>query len=300
MRFNKVDLNLFVVFDVIYSERNLTRAADVLCLTQPTVSNALSRLRKTFNDQLFVRTPGGMAPTPVANNIVGQVRQALQLLDASVQEGDHFSASTSDRVFRVSMNDMAESALLPSLMDLLSEEAPGMRLESYYTRRRDLATALSSGQLELAIDIPAAANADICHQPLFSERYVCVVREDHPLLKGKRKLSLQQYLQLGHIHVSSRRRGMGLVDVELNKMGHQRNIQVRLQHYLVVSEIVRRTDLALTVPSHWVHKPGLKVLQLPFTVPELEWHLLWHKSADGDQANRWLREKVIALTGESR
>jgi len=126
------------------------------------------------------------------------------------------------------------------------------------------------------------------------------VREDHPLLKGKRKLSLQQYLQLGHIHVSSRRRGMGLVDVELNKMGHQRNIQVRLQHYLVVSEIVRRTDLALTVPSHWVRKPGMKVLQLPFTVPELEWHLLWHKSADGDQANRWLREKVIALTGESR
>ena len=89
---------------------------------------------------------------------------------------------------------------------------------------------------------------------------------------------------------------MGLVDVELNKLGYQRRISVRVQHYLVVSEIVRRTDLALTVPSHWVHEPGLKVLELPFDVPELEWHLLWHNSADGDQANRWLREKVIALS----
>jgi DNA-binding transcriptional LysR family regulator len=300
MRANKVDLNLFVVFDVIYRERNLTRAAQVLCLTQPTVSNALSRLRKTFNDQLFVRTPQGMAPTPVANNIVGQVRQALQLLDASVQAGDQFSAASSERVFRMSMNDRAESALLPRLMDTLSHEAPGMRLESYYTRRRELATALSSGQLELAIDIPAAANADICHQPLFCERYVCVVRDSHTLLQNRRKLTLEQYLQLGHIHVSSRRQGLGLVDIELNKLGHQRNIRVRLQHYLVVSEIVRRTDLALTVPSHWVNRPGLKVFELPFIVPELEWHLLWHKSADGDQANRWLREKVIALSAESR
>ena len=300
MRFNKVDLNLFVVFDVIYTERNLTRAAEVLCLTQPTVSNALSRLRKTFNDQLFVRTPQGMAPTPVANNIVGQVRHALQLLDASVQEGDQFNAATSDRVFRLSMNDMAESALLPRLMDALGQEAPGMRLESYYTRRRDLSTALSSGQLAFAIDIPQAANADICHQPLFYERYVCVVREDHPLLNSRKKLSLEHYLQLGHIHVSSRRRGLGLVDVELNKQGQQRNIRVRLQHYLAVLEIVRCTDLALTVPSHWVNKPGLSVFELPFAVPDLEWHLLWHKSADGDKANRWLREKVIALSGEPR
>lgn len=291
MRLNKVDLNLFVVFDVIYTERNLTRAGEVLCLTQPTVSNALSRLRKTFNDELFVRTPQGMIPTPVTENIIGRVRDALQLLDTSVLEGDEFDPTVSERAFRVSMNDVTEALLLPELMDDLGRLAPHMSVESYYSPRRELPLALSSGQLELAIDITGVANAQLCHAPLFRERYVCVIRPDHPGVGDT--LSLRQYLNLGHIHVSSRRQGQGLVDLELGKMGHQRQIQLRLQHYLVVPEILRRSDLALTVPSHFARKTDLRVLELPFVLPALESYLLWHKSADGDQANRWLRQQII-------
>lgn len=293
MRLNKVDLNLFVVFDVIYTERNLTRAAEVLCLTQPTVSNALSRLRKTFNDELFVRSTQGMIPTPVTENIIGRVREALQLLDTSVLEGDVFNPAESERAFRVSMNDVSEALLLPELMDELGRHAPRMSVESYFTRRRDLPLALSSGQLELAIDIVGTANSQLCRAPLSRERYVCVVRKDHPDIRGS--LSLKQYLSLGHIHVSSRRQGLGVVDLELNKMGYQRQIQLRLQHYMVVSDIVRRSKLALTVPSQWAQKTDLRVLELPFILPALESHLLWHKSADGDQANRWLRERIIEL-----
>ena len=292
MRLNKVDLNLFVVLDVIYSEQNLTRAAEVLCLTQPTVSNALARLRKTFNDELFVRTPQGMVPTPVTENIIVHVREALQLLDTSVTTGDTFDPANSDRAFRVSMNDVTESLLLPELMTGLSRLAPNMTVESYYTRRRDLPLALSSGQLELALDIAEAAEANLCHVPLFNEHYVCLVRENHPVLA--RRFTLRQYLDLGHIHVSSRRRGMGLVDMALNKMGRQRRVRLRLQHYLVAPEIVRTTDLALTVPSHWAARTGLQMLNLPFELPPLASHLLWHKSADGDRANRWLRERIIA------
>ena len=170
--------------------------------------------------------------------------------------------------------------------------APGMSVESYYSRRRDLPVALSSGQLELAIDIAAAADTDLCHQPLFREPYVCAVREDHPEVGNR--LTLEQYLELGHIHVSSRRRGLGLVDLQLNRLGHERRIQLRLQHYLVVPAVVRSTNLALTVPSHWAKRAGMKVLDLPFELPELESHLLWHRSADGDQANRWLRERIVA------
>jgi len=293
MRLNRVDLNLFVVFDVIYNERNLTRAAEVLCLTQPTVSNALSRLRNTFNDELFVRTPQGMVPTPLTENIISRVREALQLLGTSVQEGDSFDPASSDRAFRVSMNDIMESVLLPELLAELGLQAPGMTIESYHSSRRDLGVALSSAQLELAIDIPEAADANLCHQPLFTERYVCAVRDDHPDIGSK--LTLKQYLKLGHIHVSSRRRGRGLVDMELNKMGHQRHIHLRLEHYLVAPDIVRQTDLALTLPSLWAEKTGLKALELPFALPELQSHLIWHRSADGDQANRWLRERIIAL-----
>jgi len=293
MRLKQVDLNLFVVFDVIYSERNLTRAGEVLCLTQPTVSNALSRLRNTFNDELFVRTPQGMVPTPVTENIIGRVREALQLLGNSVLETDSFEPASSDRVFRVSMNDIMEAMLLPPLMAELRLQAPGMTVESYHRSRRDLGVALSSTQLELAIDIPEAADANLCHQPLLKEHYVCAVREDHP--HTGRHLTLKQYLELGHIHVSSRRRGLGFVDMELNKMGLQRNIHLRLEHYLVAPNIVRQTDLALTVPSLWAEMAGLKTLELPLALPELQSHLIWHRSADGDSANRWLREKISAL-----
>ncbi len=297
MRLNKVDLNLFVVFEAIYTERNLTRTAEVLHLTQPTVSNALARLRKTLNDELFVRTPQGMIPTPVAENIIGRVREALQLMGTSLGEADVFDPASSDRAFRISMNDITESLLLPVLLEKLESEAPGMSVESYYTGRRDLALALSSGQLELAIDIADAADPRLCHVPLFSERYVCVVRKNHPTVK--KRLTLEQYLDLGHIHVSSRRRGLGLVDMELNKLGYQRKIQLRLQHYLVAPDIVRRSNLALTVPSHWAQKTDLKVVELPFEPPQLDSHLLWHKSADGDQANQWLRKQIVALINNS-
>ncbi|MFV0476368.1 MAG: LysR family transcriptional regulator [Parahaliea sp.] len=297
MRLNKVDLNLFVVFDVIYRERNLTRSAEVLCVTPSAVSNALARLRKSFNDELFVRTPRAMVPTPVAENIIGRVREALQLLNSSVLEGDHFDPASSKRRFRLSMNDVMESILLGPLMDELEHQAPGMIIESYQTRRREIGLALASGQLELAIDIAEAADVNCCYTPLFEEHYVCLVRKDHPAIG--RKLSLKQYLELGHIHVSSRRQGPGFVDIELNRLGLQRKIQLRLRHYLVAPEIVERTNLALTVSSHWAKKTNLKVLELPFKFPPGKSHLLWHKSADDDRANRWLREHIIDLCRRS-
>lgn len=293
MNLSKVDLNLFLVFDVIYSERNLTRAAEVLCLTQPTVSNALARLRSSLNDELFVRTPKGMIPTPLTENIIGRVRDALQLLDTSVMEGDLFDPATSERTFRISMNDFTEALLLPELMNELGRHAPGMSVESYYTRRSDLQVALSSGQLELAIDLAGITNPQFCHAPLMRENYVCAVRNDRTDIGDT--LTLEQYLALDHVHVSSRRRGLGVVDMELNKMGYQRQIRMRLQHYLVASEIVRHSDLAMTVQSNCVRKTDLRIIELPFELPVLESQLLWHRSADGDRANRWLRERIINL-----
>jgi DNA-binding transcriptional LysR family regulator len=291
MRLSKVDLNLFVVFDVIYTERHITRAAEVLCLTQPTVSNSLARLRRVFNDELFVRTPQGMAPTPVADNIIGRVREALQLFDASVREGDQFDPASSDRTFRFSMNDLAESLLLPGFMDAVGRLAPQMVIESYYSRRRELPVALASGEIDLAIEAPLLADPNLCHTPLLSESYVCMVRPDHPLVRGS--LSLDQYLQLGHIHISSRRKGPGHVDMALHSLGHPRQIRLRVQHYQMAPQLVARSDLALTVPRRLARQFALQVLELPFAVPPLEWHLFWHKSADGDQGNRWLRERVL-------
>lgn len=293
MRINQVDLNLFVVFDAIYAKRNLTRAAEVLCITQPAVSNALSRMRKAFNDPLFISTPKGMVPTPVAENIAGRVGEALQLLNTSLQQGDQFVPASAQNVFRVSMNDSSETRVLPALGQILQQQAPGIRIESYYTSRRDVPRDLASGSLDMAIDAPLINDPQLCHGPLMSERYICMLRKDHPL--ASKTLKLKDYLALGHIHVSSRRQGLGHVDSVLAKLGVSRKIQMRVQHYMVAPTIVQRSNLALTVPVRLAQIYDAKILELPFEVPPLEWHLYWHRSADLDQANTWLREILLRL-----
>lgn len=297
MKLSEIDLNLFVVFDAIYTEGNLTRAGEIIGITQPAVSNSLSRLRKMFDDPLFVRTAEGMVPTPVAQNIVGPVRQALGLIRSSVQESDRFDPAASEKRFRVSMTDLTQSIVLPYVLGRLKREAPGISVDCYQARRRDLNIELASGNLDLAVDIPLTPDPQIRQAPLFSHPHVCVFRSQHPDIGNK--LTTDQYLGLSHIHISSRRGGLGHVDLALGKLGKRRNIALRTQHYLATPELVSRTDLALTVPRVFadflVTQYPVRYLDLPFSVPHLESHLYWHESTDKDQANRWLREMMLEL-----
>lgn len=294
MRLSQVDLNLFLVFDTIYAERNLTKAAEVLCITQPAVSNALNRLRKTFDDQLFVRSPQGMIPTPVAHNIIVRVRKALQLLNSSVLESEIFTPEQSTRQITCSMNDLAESLILPQLIGKLQKSAPGVSLNSYYLSREEVAKELSSGTLDFAIDVPFISDKNLCHYPLADEEYVCVVRNAHPIIKDA--LNLDQYLSLSHLNVSSRRKGEGPVDIALSSQGYQRNIKVRVKHYMAATRVIEKTDLLWTLPKRLADQLKLKSLTLPFEMMSLEWHLFWHKSADKDQANIWMRKLFLGIT----
>ncbi|MBN3789572.1 LysR family transcriptional regulator [Burkholderia sp. Ac-20353] len=293
MRLSKLDLNLFVVFEAIYVKRNLTRAAEVLSITQPAVSNALARLRKTLNDPLFVSTPAGMVPTPMAENIIGRVREALQLLDSSAHEGDVFDPASSTRVFRLSMSDLTEALVLPALGELLQRHAPGMHVRSYYMDRGEVSTALANGSVDIAIDAPPLGDSSLQQAPAVRDRYACMIRHDHPF-KGD-VLSMDDYLAMGHIHVSSRRKGSGHVDTELARLGHRRTIQMRVQHYMVAPLIAMRGDLALTGPLRLLRRYPARILELPFEVPDLEYCCFWHRSAERDQANQWLREQLMQL-----
>ncbi len=296
MRLDRVDLNLFVMFDVIYTERNLTRAAEVLNLTQPAVSNALNRLRDVFDDELFVRNPRGMEPTPVADNIIAQVREALTLLNFSLNEGAIFDPLRTEKTFNLSMNDLSEFMLLPPLLEGLKQQSEQIKTRCYYVSRDELAKDLASGQLDLAIDAPLVNSPNLMQAPLSSEDYVCVVREGHP--KVKKKLSIEQYIELDHVHVSSRRSGAGHVDIALQRMGLSRGIAVRVQHYMVARRIIEHTDLAWTLPRALARRLNLKIVELPFELATLDWHLYWHKSADNDQANRWMREQLLAAANQ--
>jgi DNA-binding transcriptional LysR family regulator len=295
MNLSKVDLNLFIVFDAIYTEANLTRAGQIVGITQPAVSNALSRLRETFNDPLFVRTAQGMVPTPMAQNIIGAVRNALQLLRVSVQESRIFNPREANKTFSISMTDLVEIVLLPPLFQRLRRQAPGVKIESFLARRRETTKELAAGRIDFAVDAPINTDLQVRHVKLFEDRYVCVMRKGHPLAKDK--LSLDEYLSLSHVHISSRRSGLGLVDLALGKMGLQRKVALRSQHYLMASEVMQQTDMAMTVTESFARRHNLHTVDLPVnTVPAQETHLYWHESTDQDPANRWMREQLIELS----
>ena len=300
MKLSDVDLNLFVVFDAIYTEGNLTRAGEIIGITQPAVSNSLSRLRTLFDDPLFVRTAEGMIPTPVAQNIVGSVRQALGLIRSSVQESELFEPKVSDKRFRVSMTDLSQAMVLPWLFSKIMTNAPMISIDCYHVHRRDMNIELASGNLDLAVDIPLTPDPQIKQAALFSHPHVCVVSKDHALVKDK--LDLNTYLALDHIHISSRRGGLGHVDLALGKMGKKRKISLRTQHYFSTPQLVAGTELALTVPrifaDFMVNNEEVKYLDIPFEVPHLESYLYWHESTDKDQANQWMRNLILSLHGK--
>ena len=296
MRLPSVDLNLFVVFDAIYEERNLTRASATLFVTQPAVSNALKRLRDVFRDPLFVRTPHGVTPTPVADSISGPIKEALNLLNISLTEGKVFDPGRSEKVFRFSVQDYGESILMPRLMKKLSALAPSVRVECFPIERTNLEFELASGKLDLALDVPLFSAPQLCRQPLTTERYVCMLRPGHPMADSS--LTLDQYLELEHIHISSRRKGPGHVDMALEMLGRERKIALRMRNYIAAPQVVAATDLALTLPGNLASMYDMRLFEMPFNVEMLNQYLYWHKSADQDQANIWLRKIVIGLLGE--
>lgn len=294
MNLTKVDLNLFIVFDAIYTEANLTRAGQIVGITQPAVSNALARLRETFNDPLFVRTAQGMVPTPMAQNIIGPVRNALQLLRVSVQESRIFNPQQAGKTYRISMTDLSEQILLPPLFQRLRRLAPNVCIESFLAKRRETTKELAAGRLDFAVDAPLNTDPQVRHVKLLEDRYVCAMRPGHPLAKDR--ISLDEYLSMTHIHISSRRSGLGYVDLALGKMGIQRKIALRSQHYLMATSVMQQTDMVMTVPARLARRHHLHQVDLPVSdVPSIETHLYWHESTDQDPANRWMREQMIEL-----
>lgn len=190
MNLSKVDLNLFIVFDAIYTEANLTRAGQIVGITQPAVSNALARLRETFNDPLFVRTAQGMVPTPMAQNIIGPVRSALALLRVSVQESRTFNPAEAGKTFRISMTDLIEAVMLPPLLRRLRKQAPGVVVESFLCKRRDTTKELAAGRLDFAVDAPLNTDPQVRHVRLMDDRYVCAMRRGHPWKAGRSRSTL--------------------------------------------------------------------------------------------------------------
>jgi DNA-binding transcriptional LysR family regulator len=299
MQLARIDLNLFVVFDAIYTEGSITAAARQLNLTQPAVSHALGRLRTLFDDPLFERRGQGMAPTPLARSLAGEVRTALQSFARTLQDTPHFDPAATVRRFTVGMRDALESTLLPPLMARVAAVAPHVDIAAVRFDRREMESELLAGTLDTAIDILLPVSPAIHHAPFMADPMVVLARKDHPLIK--KELTLDRYLAAEHVHVSSRRRGAGLEDQALHRMGLTRRVRLRCQHYAAACRVVSCTDLLATLPLRYARIAneayGNRLLALPFKVPTLELHLYWHAGGENDGANRWLREQLGEVIG---
>lgn len=294
------DLNLMRVFLIVMQERSVTRAAQRLELTQPAVSYALGRLRELFDDPLFVRTTVGMQPTAVALALAGPIEQGMDNFADAMHLRHRFEPATSSRRFMLSMSDIGQIVFLPQLMERVHALAPRLRIDVAEVPMEDLPQALKEGAVDLAIGNLAGLGRQTRHSDLFSERYVCMARRDHPVMRDG--LTRAQFKRLDHILVASRASAHRLLDDALAEAGLHRQPYLTLPHFAAAAEIVRRTDLTVTLPHRvalWFNRDESFVVQpLPLNLPDLTVTVHWHGRFDSEPGSVWLRQLVVKTLAE--
>lgn len=298
-----LDLNLLVALRALLTERHVTRAAARVGLSQPAMSHALARLRELLGDPLLVRTPSGMRPTPRAETMRAPLERALEDIGRLIASPAPFDPRLSTRKFRIASNDYMELVLFPRLLRRLWAEAPNVdvRIINLGAHANE---DLAEGRLDLAMGVVgqfANANADaprgIRSQDLVSDGFVCVVREDHPVVK--KRLSLDDFVALPHALVAPRGEGGSVVDSALARIGKKRRVAVEIPHFLVAPHVVRETDLVLTlaarVATSLAPLLGLRQLAPPLELTGFTMSMVWHERQHVDAAHVWLRELIATV-----
>ena len=310
--FRTLDLNLLRVFDEVMAERNLTRAARNLSLTQPAVSNALRRLRQTLGDELVQRSGYGMAPTPRALAIWPAVREALRQLQESLAPGE-FVAASATLPFVLAMADATAAALIPGLNDIVEREAPGVVLRVVPLVTRDPRSLLDQESCDLAIghfpsvlpDLTVRAQSGqplpFLFQRLYDGEYVCVMRKGHPLAEGS--LTLDSYCAARHMLVSFSGRPYGFIDESLAALGRQRRVVLTVNQFFTAGRVVADSNLLTVLPRHFVEVTGLAgqlaLRPLPFDMSPVHVDALWHRRSELRSAHAWLRQAVLRSAGRA-
>ncbi|WP_114192978.1 LysR family transcriptional regulator [Edaphovirga cremea] len=285
----KLDLNLLVTLDVLLSEHNVTRAAQRLNFSQPSVSVHLAKLRQIFGDPLLLPGPRGMLPTARAEELREPLRQALDALERAVSPADPFDPATATNTWRVAATDYGESAVLLPALAGLRTAAPGTRMAVIGTAPVHIAKHAEQGEIDLALHNSDWAPPGLHRRILFSEKYVLVGRVGHPRLK--QRPTLAQFCRFDHVIVSPAGGGFsGITDEKLSQAGLSRRVVLSVPHFLFMISVLASTDLVAMVPSRLVRDiPSLQVVEPPVDVPGFELAMLWHERSHRDPAHQWLR-----------
>ncbi len=297
MELKDIDLNLLVVFNQLLIERRVSKVAETLGLSQPTVSNALARLRKLTNDPLFLRTTRGMEPTPFADRLAEPVTQALRLIHSAVNQETPFNPATAKRAFTLGMTDIGEIYFLPKLMEELDRVAPGVTVSTVRNTTVNLKDEMEVGHVDLAVGLLPQLKAGFFQRSLFKQRYVCMFRQGHRLDQGH--ISLAEFTQTDHVVVVSEGTGHSKIDALLERSGIVRKVRLTVPHFVAVGHILQHTDMVATVPERLaqalVQPFNLSYVSHPATLPEVAINVFWHAKVHKDPANEWLRGLICQV-----
>ncbi len=299
MDLHGIDLNLLVAFDALMAERSVTRAGARIGRTQPAMSAALSRLRSLLQDELFVRGPAGLQPTPRALDLAEPLSRALAEIQRALEFTQAFDPQSSAMSFNIGLSEHPTFVLLPRLIECLRQTAPAVTLRvRSFTARDDAVSMLDAGEVDLAVGVPATITAGrILTRPLFEERFVCIVRRGHPAAGAP--LSLKSFLGLSHLLVSPEKESFGHVDAALAKQGLKRRLALTLPQMYAAPILVARSDMIATVMGGVVtasgHADELSILNPPLDLDLISFVLFWHRRNDSHPAQRWFRDSIASL-----
>ena len=294
-----IDLRLLAIISELHHTRSVSQTAENLALSQSAVSMSLAKLRKHFNDPLFVRTSAGMEPTPHASELIGILKRAEDLLHTALGRHVVFDPGASDRTFHLYSTDIAQVTLMPKLLRRLREVAPSVRLE---LRRisEDTPRLLESGVADLAVGFILPMGAGFCQQSLFQEKFVCAVRRDHPRIGSA--LSLEQFENETHLAVATTGTGHGILQRTMEAKGIERKVGLTVPSFLGLVSILMATDYVAILPGrlakHLASAGYVKMLRMPFQMPSYVIMQHWHERYTNDPAVRWLRSVIAELFSE--
>jgi DNA-binding transcriptional LysR family regulator len=296
MNWGAFDLNLLIVFDAVMQERSVTRAGSRIGLSQPAMSHALNRLRHMLKDELFVRTPGGMVPTPRAEMLAQPLRSALSEMQLALEPAA-FDPTASDRRFALAVNNYAAVVLAPPVVAAVSAAAPTVQLDLRPSGTLDILDRLDRGDLDLTLGSMDSAGERFVTAPLLEDPFVMVMRLGHPASRGK--LSAAAFAALPHLEISSSREDTGFIDRWLAERGLVRRIALRVP-YLSAAPILVQSDLVAAlsgrIAQEFVRNHPLLLRKPPYDSPRVRTVMLWHRRLDRHPAHRWLRDVILSVT----
>jgi DNA-binding transcriptional LysR family regulator len=300
MNLKSIDLTLLMAFDVLMREKHVSRAAELMFVSQSAISHMLSRLRQLFDDPLFVRTSTGMAPTARAHQLAEPVRKILREIDELVRMPQRFDPKDAKHRFVIAANDYVDYFILPLLMHEVEQHAPGVDLLFAPQDLFNLEAHMETGAIDVALGFEPVLNPGptLQHISLFQDRMACLVRANHPQVRER--VSLKQFLKLSHLLVSSAGHETGIIDEVLSQRGETRRIGLVMTHFLPAVRVVANTDLILSLPlrlaRQFTAQAPVKVVPVPLELPSYNLIMMWHPLQDADLACVWLRNEIVSAS----